>query len=76
MKRKSVKRFFFFFPASIFGRDHVLLPVGVDPEVVAVDGGVEVVVLQLLSCTFLGNFCEKVLGRVAVGSLCISKNLK
>ena len=32
--------------------DHVLLPVGVDPEVVAVDGGVEVGVLQPLSCTF------------------------
>ena len=56
--------------------DHVLLPVGVDPEVVAVDGGVEVGVLQLLSCTFLGNFCEKVLGRFAVGSLCTGKNLK
>ena len=36
--------------------DHVLLPVGADPEVVAVDGGVEVGVLQLLSCTFLGIF--------------------
>ena len=32
--------------------DHVVLPVGVDPEVVAVDGGVEVGVLQPLSCTF------------------------
>ena len=32
--------------------NHVLLPVGVDPEVVAVDGGVEVGVLQPLSCTF------------------------
>ena len=36
----------------------MLLPVGVDPKVVAVDGGVEVGVLQLLSCTFLGFLCE------------------
>ena len=46
--------FFFIFPVHELVHDHVLLPVGADPEVVAVDGGVEVGVLQLLSCTFLG----------------------
>ena len=60
MKRKSVKRFFFSFPPLFLlelDRDHVLLPVGVDPEVVAVDGGVEVGVLQPLSCTFYAILC-------------------
>ena len=52
----------FFVQELVF--DPVLLPVGVDPQVVAVDGGVEVGVLQLLSCTFLGFFCVKVLGRL------------
>ena len=33
--------------------DPVLLPVGVNPRVVAVDGGVEVGALQQFSCTFL-----------------------
>ena len=42
--------------------DPVLLPVGVDPQVVAVDGGVEVGALQLLSCTFLGFSVWKYLG--------------
>ena len=49
MKRKF--NFYLFFVLEL-GLDHVLLPVGVDPEVVAVDGGVEVGVLQPLSCTF------------------------
>ena len=41
--RESKWKLFFFkiFPVHELVHDHVLLPVGADPEVVAVDGGVE-----------------------------------
>ena len=49
MKKKNFLIFDLIFDLVV---DPVLLPVDPDPRVGVVDGGVEVGVLQLLSCTF------------------------